>query len=65
VALWMTLGVGVLICLVGVSAINLQYFQKCPRCEARIVRTRGSCVDCGLEYYVAKPIKAGEDFRKS
>ena len=60
VALKMTIGVGILICLVGVSSIKLQYLQKCPRCEARIVRSQGSCAHCGLEYYSPKPSKAGE-----
>ena len=60
VALRMTVGVGILICLVGVSSIKLQYLQKCPRCEVRIVRSQGSCVRCGLEYHSPKPSKAGE-----
>ena len=60
VAPLMTVGIGVLICLVALSSIHLQYFRKCPRCEARNGRTRGVCVRCGLEYYVTKPGKVGE-----
>ena len=59
VAPLMTVGVGVLICLVGISAFMLQYFRKCPRCQARITRNQGACVRCGLEYYVTKSSKAG------
>ena len=60
VAPMMTVGVGVLICLVAISSVNLQYFQKCPRCEARNARTQGSCLRCGLAYSVTKPGKVGE-----
>jgi hypothetical protein len=59
VAPLMTVGVGVLICMVGISAFMLQYFRKCPRCEARITRNQGACVGCGLEYYVTKSSQAG------
>jgi hypothetical protein len=47
-------GVAILLTLAGVSSVNLQYFQKCPRCKVRIARTQGSCGQCGLEYYAAR-----------
>ncbi|MFT6955092.1 MAG: protein-S-isoprenylcysteine O-methyltransferase Ste14 [Halieaceae bacterium] len=55
----MTVGVGVLICMVGISAFMLQYFRKCPRCKDRITRNQGACVGCGLEYYVVKQKNSG------
>jgi hypothetical protein len=55
----MAVGVGVLICFVGLSTVNLQYFQKCPRCGVRIDRKQGSCVHCGLEYHVPESAKTG------
>jgi hypothetical protein len=64
VAPLMTVGVGALICLVAMSSVNLQYFQKCPRCEAKNARTQGSCLRCGLEYSVTKPGRAAESGEK-
>ena len=55
----MAVGVGVLICVVGLSAVNLQYFQKYPRCGVRIDRKQGSCVHCGLKYHVRESTKTG------
>jgi hypothetical protein len=52
--------IGCLILLVGASTFKLQYFQKCPRCQARIVRGRTSCGQCGLEYNVS-PSKERDD----
>lgn len=60
VALVMIVGLGVLYFLVVISHINLQYYQKCPRCESHIVRTQGSCVHCGLEFHASESSTAGE-----
>lgn len=43
--------VGMGICGVGVSAMSIQYFQRCPRCSLRMTRGRTVCADCGLEFY--------------
>jgi len=51
--------VGILICLTAVSTINLQYFQRCPRCDIRMSRVQGACASCGLQYYASKRSKQG------
>lgn len=50
---------GGLICLTGISTINLQYFQKCPRCNTRMSRVHAACGSCGLEYYSRKADQPG------
>ena len=49
--------VGVSICIVGVSAMSLQYFQRCPRCSTRMSRGQAVCASCGLEYYAPETSK--------
>jgi hypothetical protein len=46
--------VGASICLVGLSAMSLQYFQRCPRCNIGMSRGRAFCAGCGLEYYATE-----------
>ena len=46
--------VGISICCVGVSAMRLQYFRRCPRCSTAMSRLDVSCAACGLEFYAAE-----------
>jgi hypothetical protein len=39
---------GVLLILVGISFVNLQFFQSCPRCGYKINQVLPNCGDCGL-----------------
>ena len=48
---------GALICLTGLSTVNLQYFQRCPRCTKRMSRAQRACAFCGLQYYAGEPSK--------
>ncbi len=49
--LLVVMGLG--ICCVSISAMSLQYFQRCPRCNARMTRGQSSCAGCGLEFYAS------------
>ncbi|CAA0113820.1 Uncharacterised protein [Halioglobus japonicus] len=40
---------GILLIGLGISHINQQFFQECPRCNAKLVRTSPTCTGCGLE----------------
>lgn len=55
-----TMAIGACICIVAVSTINLQYFQRCPRCDTRMSRVQSACASCGLQYYASKRSKVGE-----
>ena len=45
---------GTSISCVGMSAMRLQYFQRCPRCSGRRSKGQVVCNACGLEYYALK-----------
>lgn len=49
--------VGISICCVGVSAMRLQYFRRCPRCNIGMPRGHAICAGCGLEFYAAETTK--------
>ena len=38
----------VLAIVYGISHINIQFFQRCPRCKKRLNSISGSCNNCGL-----------------
>ena len=54
------LALGVTIFFVGLSSLNLQHFQRCPRCAGRMMRGSLACSSCGLEYYGPDTAKQGE-----
>lgn len=41
---------GILFLAFSVSFINLQFFQKCPRCSTGLSPNRTVCSGCGLNY---------------
>ena len=40
--------------LFGISFINMQFFQQCPRCKARLTLLGRSCGRCGMFLYPGK-----------
>jgi len=56
-------GVAILLTIAGVSTVNLQHFQRCPRCNIRISRTQGSCAQCGLKFYGVKNSQDGSGWQ--
>jgi len=50
----------ILFFLTFVSHINLQHFQRCPRCNTTMSRIQAACASCGLEYYASESSKRRE-----
>ncbi|MBL4900898.1 MAG: hypothetical protein JKX76_14910 [Colwellia sp.] len=49
----------------SISHINMQFFQKCPRCKKKLNRSNISCIHCGLELCLsAKPKGDGSEWLK-
>ena len=48
---------GVLLLVFVVSQVNMQFFQKCPRCSASLSRISPSCVQCGLKLVLGQKEK--------
>jgi hypothetical protein len=46
--------IGACIFCVSVSAMILQYFARCPRCNARRSKGHAVCTACGLQYYASE-----------
>ena len=44
----------ILIVIFSFSFVNLQYFQRCPRCKTRRNMHSGSCGKCGMNFYPTK-----------
>lgn len=41
--------------LLGISYINMQFFQQCPRCRARLTLIGRQCGSCGMLLIPAEP----------
>lgn len=42
---------GLLIVLYGISHINMQFFQRCPRCSVCLNMASPVCLGCGLKLH--------------